>query len=313
MAIGRTSIHGLIALAAVAVLGLWPASAEAVQHAITCPARRIANAIKHLKPGDTLTVSGTCSENVVVGEDVQNVTIQGAAGATINASDAASPAIEVLGRGVILRGFTINGGFVGVRVTGGGTAVIDGNTIQGGAGGVAITQNSYAKVVNNTIQNTAFNGIAVLEGSSARIGFHEFTDAAASPNTIQNNLVGVFVLRGAHAFIAGNTIRLNSFRGIHVRQAAHAAISGNTIDANGGGGTSEGGIVVEEASTINLPEGQTGLLGVDNVTTSNQENNPVAIRCMTRGLVSSQGFGIGGLTGSVTDTDFDATTCLDNT
>ena len=47
-------------------------------HALTCgPDKTIGQAIKTLKPGDTLLVSGTCNENVTIGQEVERITLDG--------------------------------------------------------------------------------------------------------------------------------------------------------------------------------------------------------------------------------------------
>ena len=48
------------------------------RHTLTCgPEKTIGQAIKRLKPGDTLLVSGTCNENVDIGEEVHRITLDG--------------------------------------------------------------------------------------------------------------------------------------------------------------------------------------------------------------------------------------------
>ena len=52
-------------------LGLGPSMgrAQADKHTLTCgPEKTIGQAIKTLKPGDTLLVSGTCNENLALGK-----------------------------------------------------------------------------------------------------------------------------------------------------------------------------------------------------------------------------------------------------
>ncbi len=100
-------------------------------HTLTCgPEKTIGQAIKGLKPGDTLLVSGTCNENLDVGEEVHRITLDGQGSASINGDSSAS-AVSVTGTGITIRGFVITGGAPqGIAVTDGGAAVIDGNTIQ---------------------------------------------------------------------------------------------------------------------------------------------------------------------------------------
>ena len=123
------------------------------KHTLTCgPEQTIGRAIKRLKPGDTLVVSGTCDENVDIGQEVARITLDGQGTASINAAPTAF-GVTVRGRGITIRGFTITGGAQGIAVLDGGAAVIDGNTIQGAVmNGITVFRDSTANIMNNTIQ-----------------------------------------------------------------------------------------------------------------------------------------------------------------
>ena len=65
-----------------AAVFLWPSSsvgqAPSDTHTLTCgPEKTIGQAIKMLKPGDTLLVSGTCNENLAIGQEVHRITLDG--------------------------------------------------------------------------------------------------------------------------------------------------------------------------------------------------------------------------------------------
>ncbi len=45
----------------------------------------ITEGVTHLKPGDTLLVTGTCKENVVISSDILRITLDGQGKATIAA------------------------------------------------------------------------------------------------------------------------------------------------------------------------------------------------------------------------------------
>src|SRR5262245_7939581 len=186
---------------AVAATCCWPASsvgrAEPATHTLTCgPEQTIGGALKRLRPGDTLRVSGVCNENVTIGEELDRITLDGQDQASINA-DQDSNAITITGRGITVRGFKITGGAQGVAVVDGGSAVIDGNTIQNSAMiGITVFRNSSAQIVNNTIRNNPGAGIALQSNSSARIGFTGPLNARVSaPNTIENSMHGIRVYR----------------------------------------------------------------------------------------------------------------------
>src|SRR5438477_2230728 len=124
-----------LVLAAV-FLGLNPSMgrAQSGTHTLTCgPEKTIGQAIKTLKPGDTLLVSGTCNENLAISQEVDRITLDGQGTATIN-GDSSANAVTVTGRGITIRGFVITGGAPqAISVADGGSAVIDGNTIQNAA------------------------------------------------------------------------------------------------------------------------------------------------------------------------------------
>jgi hypothetical protein len=207
-------------------------------HTLTCgPDKTIAQAIKTLKPGDTLLVSGTCNENVLIGQEVDRITLDGQGTAAIRA-DSSTNAVTILGRGVTLRGFHITGGAPqGVAVNDGGSAVIDGNTIEfADRNGVAVFRNSSADILNNVIQNNPLAGIAVQYNSSARVGwFGPPTNRVSAPNTIQNNgTQGIQVYRGSVAQIFTNIIQNNTSHGVFLDRNAEAEVGANAFGGNGG-------------------------------------------------------------------------------
>ncbi len=53
---------------------------------LTCGGQTISAALRTLPPGDTLFVSGTCTENLVIAEQVVNVILDGQGTATIKAT-----------------------------------------------------------------------------------------------------------------------------------------------------------------------------------------------------------------------------------
>src|SRR5690348_12514048 len=118
--------HFTLVLAAVFFgLSSSPGRAQSGTHTVTCgPEKTIGQAIKMLKAGDTLLVSGTCNENLTIGQEVERITLDGQGTATIN-GDSSANAVTVTGRGVTIRGFVITGGSPqAVSVADGGSAVI---------------------------------------------------------------------------------------------------------------------------------------------------------------------------------------------
>ena len=80
-------------------LGASMERAQSGTHTLTCgPEKTIGQAIKTLKPGDTLLVSGTCNENLAIGQEVDRITLDGQGTATIN-GDSSANAVTVTGTG----------------------------------------------------------------------------------------------------------------------------------------------------------------------------------------------------------------------
>jgi parallel beta-helix repeat protein len=148
-------------------------SGAATFHLVCGHQRTITEALRRLRPGDTLFVSGACNENLQIQEQVVNITLDGQRTATINGPDASSSTILVRGDGITIRNFaSITGGETGITVTRGGAALIDSNVIQNtGTNGIVVTQSSSARIINNTIQGNPQSGIVITDSSSARIGF----------------------------------------------------------------------------------------------------------------------------------------------
>ena len=88
--------------------------------------------LDRLKPGDAVLVHGTCRENILIQPELQRITLDGQGKATIKAADARRPAIQVLGREVTIKGFTVTGGSFGIAINRGETLVIDTKHLLGG-------------------------------------------------------------------------------------------------------------------------------------------------------------------------------------
>lgn len=273
---------------------------------VTCgPKETIGNALKKLKPGDTLLVSGTCNESVEIGAELTRIILDGQGKATISGPDKNTPAITVLGREVTIKGFTVKGGRQGISIVRGGTAVVDGNTVENtGRTGVTVSQNSSAQIINNTIRNNPNQGILVAGSSFAWIGFLDnVEDTTAKPNTIQNNAVGIEVDRGSAARIHGNIITGNKRAGVGVERGSQADIGGNTINGNGGDG-----IFMVGNSTVNLGN-DTGNDFRRLPNTSDAPNGGFGIRCS---INSSADGRLATLNGSKGSKDFTETGCVDS-
>jgi parallel beta-helix repeat protein len=276
-------------------------------HTLSCGHEKtMARAIRALEPGDTLLVSGTCNENLAIGEEVHRITLDGQGTATIN-GDASANTVTVTGTGIRIRGFVITGGAPqAVSVQDGGSAIIDGNTIQFAArNGIAVFRNSSADIINNTIQNNPLAGIALQSNSSARIGWvGPPNNRVSAPNTIQNNgAQGIQVYRGSSAQIFSNTIQNNGSHGVIVDRNAQAEIAACTITGNAGDG-----IRGMRNAGVDIGTDATGETPQFDDDTNTGSNGGFGVRCLIDGFVDGR---LGGLTGTSGGKSF-AEACTDS-
>ena len=263
----------------------------------------IGPALGKLRPGDVLLVQGTCRENVVIQSEINRITIDGQGKATISGLAAGQPVVQVLGREITIKGFTVIGGFFGVAVNRGGTALIDSNTIENAAhSGVEVSQNSFGRIVNNTIRRNRQNGILVLGSASVHIGVVRSDDEVPKPNMIQDNEGdGIHVIRASTARIIGNTLSGNRSNGLAVQQTSHADVAGNVFNGNG-----KDGINVIGNSGVNLADSAMHLFERPNTTTT--PNGLFGIRCELGAYLDGP---IGSLTGKSGVKDVSDRSCID--
>jgi Right handed beta helix region len=297
-----------LALSAVSLLPGRPAGqGQSGTHRLTCgPQNTIGQAIKTLKPGDVLLVSGTCNENVEFGEEMHRITLDGQGMATINGGPSAH-AVTVMGTGITIRGFVITGGAPqGINVQDGGSAVIDGNTIQyAERNGIGVFRNSSADIINNTIQNNPLAGITIQSNSSARIGWvGPPNNRISAPNTIRNNEgQGIQVYRGSSAQIFSNIVQNNGSHGVIVDRNAQAEIAACTITGNVGDG-----IRAMRNAGVDIGTDATGATPQFDDDTNTGTNGGFGLRCMIAGFVDGR---LGALTGTLGGKSF-AEACSDS-
>jgi parallel beta-helix repeat protein len=266
----------------------------------------IMEALEKLRPGDTLLISGTCRENVEIGDSFRHITLEGTgAEPGISAPDSTIDALRIYGDQITIRGLTISGGRDGINLRGAMGTVIELNVLQNNAGaGLNIHRISWATVKDNLIRNNGTFGIMVYENSSARIGFTENAQAEPSPNIIEDNgNFGVFVSRSSQADIAGNIIRRNRNNGIQVDRNSQAEIGSNTMDANTGNAVNA---VFGAGVNLGTPSGARWQLRAN---TSTLANTRFAIGCSTGGYATGS---LGGLLGTLGAKTI-AAGCIDTT
>jgi len=156
---------------------------------LKCPGGSIQAELDGVQPGETLTVSGTCNEDVVIPEETHRITLDGQGTATINGT------LTIRGRGITITGFEIKGAGDGIVVISG-QAIIDDNTISGNVGsGILITKVSQADVTDNTIENNGIDGIRLTENSGVNLD----GNSTGAPLVKKNVGFGLSCTIGAYA------------------------------------------------------------------------------------------------------------------
>src|SRR5262249_609098 len=253
---------GLLATA-VGFLFLLPVSAQGVNLTVRCGAREglstINVALQTLNQAgpNTLFVSGTCKENVLI-RGFDRLTLIAKTGAAItDASGGTGVVLDIEdSTHVTLRGFSITGGTIGVFCGNFSICRLEGNTVSGASGvGVQVVQ-SRATFGPNTIERNGV-GLTSLESSSIR---------TFGGLVIQQNLVsGVDLDTGSSFASFGDNIRDNSGNGIEANNHASLLMLGTTVTGN-----LFNGVVVLGQSAADLESGNmisgkcpSGVLGKD--------------------------------------------------
>ena len=245
----------------------------------------------------TITVTGTCNENIVVPPTKVGLIINGQGSATISGPNTTSvAAVQILGFNITLKGFTVTGGLDGVWIVSGGMGRIDSCTVSGGARHGITIGSGEGRIYGSTVSGNPVCGISVSEGAVGRIGYNNGWDTVAVANTIQDNQgPGICVSRSSTARIVGNTIKGNGGDGITIDRASQADVAGNTIDDN-----AQNGVRVLGNSGLNLGNA-TGSTMFDqpNSTNTGLKNGSAGIRCSLGGYVDGRRGTLKGAAGQI--------------
>jgi parallel beta-helix repeat protein len=220
-------------------------------YTVNCDAgEKIQDKIAVAKPGDTILVSGTCSENVVLPSEAVRITLDGQ-GKTLIQAPAKGDGFFIRGKDITVKGFTITGGRDGIHLSGaaaGASATIEGNVIRKtGRHGIHMDHSGVSRIAGNMIEDVPALGVDVGESSVARIGYL-LRPLGRAANTIRNaGRHGIAVTRGSSARIVGNTIEKNGASGVFVGRNSQADIFGNSISGN-----AEHGITATQNAGVNL-------------------------------------------------------------
>jgi len=162
----RSWLPGLVCLFVLSV------SAQATNVQVHCGAKygitKINIALRLLDPQgpNTLTVSGTCKENILI-RGFNRLTLISTTGAAINdASGGTGVVVDIEdSTDIVLQGFTISGGSSGVLCFDGSLCRFSGNTIEGSTNGGAWVNHSQATFSGDVFQDTGDPGLGIAEAN----------------------------------------------------------------------------------------------------------------------------------------------------
>jgi len=212
----------------------------------------ISGALKMLNPEgpNTLTVSGSCHENVVI-QSFDRLTLTANPGASItDASGGIGVVVDIEdSTRISLRGFTINGGDIGVLCSDFSLCRFKGNTIHNAVNdglGMYIVR-SHATFDHDVIEDNSGDGLDVINESTV----------VSDSLTVQRNAgEGIFV--GFESFMVArtDTVQGNAGNGIFASQNSTLAVVSSNITRNGGNG-----VFLAQASTavFRAPLGPTNI------------------------------------------------------
>jgi parallel beta-helix repeat protein len=235
----------------------------------------IGQALQQAVRGDTLQVTGTCREAVVI--TIDGLTLDGQGTTTVDGGG--QTAITVNGaRRVVIKNLTVSNGLDGILVQRTAAVELQSVTAQNNTrDGIHLNENSTARLTNCTMQQNGQDGLDVLRNSSAvlsgtimsndngRDGLHisassHASDFGTATTIIANNNTndGIAVLLHS-SFLAGTsgttlTVHRNLHRGVNLTATSHFFLGTGTAlmaSTNGTTGQFSGGIGVSDGAVFN--------------------------------------------------------------
>ena len=209
-------------------------------HTVDCASGTIAAAMSQAQPGDTITITGTCNEAVVVDKD--GITLDGEGSAVIDGSGADAAAVLIKGhQNVVIKGLTVQNGLNGIKIVESAAAWLEDVTVQSSrdkAGhdsrhGILVASSSSVVMTGTIVaNNNAGNGVLVLTSSSAYV-------------------FGNFVIEGDRLPRASLQANGNGADGIQIHTSSSLFVASGdsvptTLQANNNGGS--GILLVDGAS-----------------------------------------------------------------
>jgi hypothetical protein len=235
---------------------------------VHCPTDSLTTAINKANNGDTIKISGTCTERVTIFKD--GLTLDGQGSAILDGGGGFTPpptltgfsegVITILGaRGVVIKGLTVQHGPDGISGNQGASFTVQNVTAQHNADdGIQVSQNSTAQMIDCTAEDNGSDGFVAANASHAIFfgtiistgnaddGIHI---AATSSGTItagaivQAHTNGLSATFGSNTFdggVTGDGIRVTSASQLFVSSNSHVEAIGNK----------DNGIAVTRTSTF---------------------------------------------------------------
>jgi parallel beta-helix repeat protein len=241
-------------------------SAQATNLQVHCGGKygitKIGSALKVLDPErpHTLTVSGTCKENVLI-QGFNRLTLIATTGATISdASGGTGVVVDIEdSTDIVLQGFTISGGSSGVLCFDGSLCRFSGNTIEGSTNGGVWVNHSQAVFSGDVFQDTGDPGLGIEAANvtaygvtvqrSAGGGIYDADGSvleAYQMNIQDNRGDGILVVSQSHMELGGSTLNNNAYNGIDVGDQSEVLLIQNTATGNAYNGVSIGDLSLAE-------------------------------------------------------------------
>jgi hypothetical protein len=257
---------------------LLPGVSKAAALSVNCngPAgtlNTIGAALNKLNPAgpNTINVSGSCKENVVI-QGFGRLTLNAHAGASItDASGGTGVVVDIEdSTDVTLHGFTISGGDINVLCGDFSVCRFKSNTVQGA---VAFANGTGVQVVRS---RAVFDGDIIQDNAGRGLNLVNGSDVLATGIRVNNNQAdGIFVGFGTFLVVDLVTIQNNAANGVHVINHSTFRIVGGTIAGNGNHGVrlqnaSEG--TFQSANPINVVNNGNDGVRVDDLSFANFVN-----------------------------------------
>ena len=181
-----------------------PASATPNLIKVDCDkGKTIKDALKHAEPGDTIRVTGVCTERVVIKTD--RITLDGAGTAVLDGAGGGPTGFGEGGvlviegaHGVLIKGLAVqNGNSHGISGRDGATFAVHDSTVRDIAGaGILVLNNSFAELRNVVVQRAGAIGI-VVENTSTAVLKGSISSTASGSHGIAVQSGSTLELRGA--------------------------------------------------------------------------------------------------------------------